>query len=845
MEERLRTISANLIVQSSNEIQSEGNMQVEQTLEFHDEDSGDIQDMSVTPMRYEIQDSVTEADLNSFFNRPVLIDTHIYNATDVQGFNYGINPWHSYFNSVSIKKKLENYGFIRCNLHLKFVVNATPFVYGSIRACYRPLPNFTPERFTPDVVERAELIPYSQYPGTWIDPSKSQGGEMVLPFFYQRNFVRATKASDFIDLGRLNFVNYTQMQSANGDPDFSFTVQTYAWAENVVLSAPTLGLAMQGEDEYGLGVISKPASTVARFASYLQDIPIIGPFAKATEIGASAVSGIAKLFGWTNVPVLEDTHPYRSTPFPQMASTELGYPVEKLTIDSKNELTVDPQSIGLPPTDELSIQNIVSKQSFLTIADWQTNHLENRPLFTSRVTPFLGRAQTVTANHGKMWFTPLSVVSTLFDNWRGDIIFTLKVVCSQYHKGRLRITYDPTNSSVQTNPNTESMAFSTILDLGESTEVEMRIPYQQALSWLRVEGDLRVNNFTTSSTPVVSRNDLTDNGLLSVKVLTKLSAPVGAAGVSMLVFVRGAENLEFANPIEPSNAGYLSSFAMQGVNEYSEVHAEKTSLGKTSDELLIERNIVNFGESIVSLRPLLRRSNLVDANVLGSDPTPPPTGSIRSLRVDQTKFPPFYGYDPDGVNTALKILTAGSANFNYTNDTPWHIISQCFIAQRGSTHWHYNVMINGHSQQWSASSLSVNRLHEGASNASLTVRTGSLLPKNVMTRYYLNELGNSAAGTALTNQETQSGLSFACPNYTPFKFQSTSPENATRPPTAYNKVDGSDREWFRVQAYYPFDSVPSRSMVHRYFSVGTDYSLYFFINAPVLTTMVTVPEGAS
>jgi len=31
--------------------------------------------------------------------------------------------------------------------------------------------------------------------------------------------------------------------------------------------------------------------------------------------------------------------------------------------------------------------------------------------------------------------TPMAWLSNLFANWRGDVIFTFKIIASQYHKG--------------------------------------------------------------------------------------------------------------------------------------------------------------------------------------------------------------------------------------------------------------------------------------------------------------------------------------------------------------------------------------------------------------------------
>jgi hypothetical protein len=85
--------------------------------------------------------------------------------------------------------------------------------------------------------------------------------------------------------------------------------------------------------------------------------------------------------------------------------------------------------------------------------------------------------------------------------------------------------------------------------------------------------------------------------------LTNLSAPVYSAPVSILVFARGSENLEFANPIDVDR--HLSGFSMQGGDEFM-----------TDNKPLDERYLINWGEPIPSLRLLLRRSTLVDSMTL-------------------------------------------------------------------------------------------------------------------------------------------------------------------------------------------------------------------------------------
>lgn len=445
----------------------------EQTTSFIDANIGAQVGAAVSPLSYELADAQTSADLAAFLSRPVRISSFTWSQSDAAAtiIQNNIPVWLNFMNNTSIKNKLSNYAFIRGSLKMKIVTNASPFLYGSLRAVYQPLPNFK-SLFAGSGTN--SLIPFSQAPGAFVTPAHSEGAEITCPFLWPRSFMRLSVAQDANDLGYLRFVVYNALQSANGSTS-NVTVQVYAWMEDVVLAGPTVGAALQA-DEYGLGVVSAPASAVAAASRKLADVPVIGKFAKATEIGSSAVSDIAKLFGFTNVPVIEDTRPVRNSPFPQIASAEIGYVNEKLALDAKNELSIDPEIAGLPSSDELAIPHFVSKESYLTSATWSSSAVSDTPLFTSVVTPQLG-AVTGTS----YYFTPPGLVATLFRNWRGDIIYRFKFIATPFHKGRVRISYDPVASSVQTFSDTGPYVFNKIVDLGAETDVEFRIPYQQAL----------------------------------------------------------------------------------------------------------------------------------------------------------------------------------------------------------------------------------------------------------------------------------------------------------------------------------------------------------------------------
>ncbi len=791
-----------------------------ETTGFIEANQGQITGQESISNPVDTADAVTTAGLKDFLSRPVRILNFTWAQSDSVGISQTISPWNLFFNNTNIKFKLNNFAFLRANLHLKIVVNASPFLYGSMRASYQPLPNFKQTTIiagTAGGQTNSELIPYSQQPGVWIKPQCSEGAEFILPFLYPRAFLRAQVAQDFTDMGTLRMIIYNVLRSANGATGQSVSVQVFAWAEDVVLAGPSVGLAMQA-DEYGVGPVSGPASTVASIAGKLKSVPVIGKFATATEMGAKAVAGIAKLFGFTNVPVISPAMPFRPSPFPQLASPEIGYPVEKLTLDSKNELSIDPSIHGLPDHDELAIQHFVGKQSFVVSSNWSTSTAVDTPLFTTKVTPNVQVGAF--SNQSLLQNTPMSLVAQLFKSWRGDIIFTFRFIASPFHKGRVRISYDPVNASVQTTSDTGPVVFNKIVDLAEETEVDVRVPYQQALAWMYTYPNYATTIYSTSTTPTLTYDDTFDNGILSVKVLTLLTSPVTSSSVDMQVFVRGAENLEFANPHAVDQNSTV--FTIQS-EEYSETRTGMDlKMGGESSSLVDKRARINFGEVVGSLRTLLRRSNCVDVIV----PTAT-TAQVGAWTLLQTRFPPYYGYDPGAWFSAKGTnVPASDFPFNYATVMPWHHIANCFVGQRGSFHWHY--MLDG------AIDATVSAARYTSSTNSTSTSASTIVPgtASANTKFLTALNGATGGGSALVNQKTNAGLSVSIPNYSAFKFQSTDPRNSTAPVSAGGRYDGSNFETVYVTVDKPPGVDLSLTRLERYAAIGTDYTLLFFLNCP-------------
>lgn len=781
-------------------------------------------------------DQTQNIDFVNFLSRPVQIASFTWNETDAIGTTRTVNPWHAYFTDARVQYKLNNFAFVQCKLKVKVLINASPFYYGSMIMAYQPLPALTPSTIQLDTGTRY-FIPMSQRPHLWLYPQGNEGGEMTLPYFNNQNWIWAQSAAEMTNMGQLQFINYTTLQSANGATGTGVTISVYAYAEDVKLSGPSVGLATQSlelqADEYGNGVISAPATAISNAAKWFEDIPIIGRFATATRIGASAISSIASLFGFTNVPVIADTLPYRPEAFPKFASSEIGYPVEKLTLDPKNELTVDPSVIGLDSTDEMVITHLAQRESYLATATWSSADVADKFLFTANVNPF--QFDNDGAANSKLYMTPMGWIASLFANWRGDIIFRFKVIASPFHKGRLRISYDPAGYSGLNITNTtasSNVVFTEIVDLGDNMDVEFRVPYQAATAFLTTRNDYSAAGiqWSTSATPAYTHQSYRDNGMITVRVLTALTAPVASSSVSILVFARAASNFEVANPRTVPDS---SVFQVQAATFTESDFTTTQVLGTAARDPHADRYLINFGESVKSLRQLMRRTSLVGVTTFTSDTT----NDLVINRKTFLKIPPGYGYDPNGLHSAKGILVpASNFPFNYVNQTPLNWIMPAFIGYRGSTIWTFNASNNAE-----ASHLRVWRRNQNSANASESVVAAAKGTVSANARFYKLNADSGAAGQAVTSQWTNAGLSVLCPNYGRYRFQSTALSKATAPGIR----DDAQIDEFVLEVGSDGVSGPTNTglKVWAYNSIGTDFGLHFFLNVPTLWIYSVLPTA--
>lgn len=805
----------------------------QETVQFLDETSGSslaynpILDSSV------YEDIQPGIELQEFLSRPVLIRTLPWSQSDTYTSIGFFSPWYDYFNAVPIKKKLDNYAFLSCNLKLKFVINASPFYYGSLLVSYRPLAGYATDLLVADA-NHTENMCLSQRPHLWLFPQTNQGGEMTLPFFYHKNWLEISSGTDFASMGSIIVTIVDNLKSANGATGAQLDIQVFAWAEDVRLLGPTVTLALQAQDEYQARTVSKMASAIATTMGMMGKIPIIGPYMTATGMAASAMGSIAHLFGYTNVPNISDIDAYKPTPFPQFSSPEISTPVEKMTLDPKNELTIDPRTVGLSPVDELAISNIITRESYLITIPLASTDAVDTLIFSALVNPVMFRIGAATPpNLPRIYESPLSYISRMFVHWRGDLIFRFRFICTQYHKGRIRVTYDPVGAITSSSP-AYSTAFNQVIDIGAENDIEITVPYMQGLPWLDCDATFTSPKFSVGSGTLTRVNTL-DNGTITVRVVNPLTAPVAATDIGIQVFVRAADNFEFAYPRDLPR---VQLFNLQSQDVYT--GPTKILAGNAAGRLPTDRYLVNMGENCTSLRQLLRRTNYVNTSLLPSSTTP----KLAIWCSQQNKYPLYHGYDPNGVHIANGIITPGNNYpYNYTAMTAYNWIAPLFIAQRGSCMWHYNFDTVGSDSP--LSSVRISKYHGALTYPSYynIFETSTAAPSASLLARFTNIVNPAGSmGLSLTNQITQTGLSVSMPNYNKYRFHFCDPLTNT----LGRASDGSNRDNVVLHATVkPSGATKSTNNISldRYMSIGTDFTFFFMLNVPSYMPLPVLPPA--
>lgn len=709
-----------------------------QNVGFMDETAGFTDSIQGRTDSLRASTNINDANLGDFLSRPVLLKH--YEIAIGANLNDNIFPWSDFFTSPYTSRRLANFKLLQAKLHLKFVINGSPFHYGRILCSYTPLAGQDTLTFNSGTT--ADFIALSQRPHVFLNPCDNKGGEIICPLMWNKNSIDITGIDDFLQLGGLSIRTIFPLKHANGATD-PVTLSVYAWAEDVKLDIPTAHLPLvvgeyarksetkrspfenlqPNSSEYATGPISRPASAVAAAMGSMSSIPFLKPYALATQIGATALAKVASLFGYSR-PVMIKTGLFRPTVKGSLATSNQDDDCHKLSLDVKQELSIDPCIFGGEAADEMEIKHIAMKESYLTSFVMSTSNTSEQLLWNAVVDPQT-YAVSGSGNSAYIHAPACCFASFPFKYWRGSMRYRFQVMCSAYHRGRIKIVYDPTGTfgdSVGV-ANPYNTNYTSVIDFRDTTDFTYEVGWGQEVSYRSPTppNTPPFDQYATDQLPYFSGLDQYGNGTIAVYVVTELAVPDSTINndIRINVFISAGDDFEVAVPtgeivsnlrlLSPDDAVVAAAKAGELVpnssllpNSAEEVtgapqdtnadapESETTITVAPKTSLSDDANMIHFGESVRSFRQLIKRYSLHEVV---------PISRTWEFLIDKTSFAfnsqrhmlPFEpGYTNlgggGGADSVTWTLTSGK---EYATGfmTPLRYLTTAFVGWRGGVRY--------------------------------------------------------------------------------------------------------------------------------------------------------------
>jgi hypothetical protein len=551
-------------------------------------------------------DTISRNDVIKILQTPVRIRTVNFSGSD--GLGVTKDSWIVPFDSTNFQpsaglgqkmwlSRLNAFQGFRATVVLEFKINVQRFCQGRLMAYYIPGQQSTNSFEAKS--HRFDLTTKTQLPGVQINVNRDSTVKMRIPYvspwpaydlqFRLPNGQAGTMETAAGVMGTVYLGVYAPLQNTLD----TFTVSVWQHFEDVELFntayAPQSGLNAQ-DQEAPKGTLSKTLNTVADAARVLTKIPSLSSIAGTTEWFTRASSRAASAFGFSAPFVESDPLRISGLQNPYTANSDGPRPEIKLGLSNSAKTEVLPGFAG-NDLDEMNIEYLANRPAYIDRLTWSKADAVDASLFSYNLQPSTFSRNYTIQGGTVSTFVPIAYLARYFNLWRCDFVFTIKVVKTEFHMGRLELVFNPgIASAISTSAKTYMSRV--ILDLKESDTFVVKIPY-------------------TSLTPFMNSNEY--YGVAQLNVNTPLSAP-GTVTSSLDILVEvSAENVAFAQPVpvsfSPVNGDDTGFTPQSGLGDAEVAPREKILIMpglKSSTRAIHDLRFTN-PEACMSIKQLLSR----------------------------------------------------------------------------------------------------------------------------------------------------------------------------------------------------------------------------------------------
>lgn len=381
--------------------------------------------------------------------------------------------------------KLYNFEYLEANIKIKLTINANPLVTGKYLLVYSPYEDTISE--TRKLINQS-LTTITGFPSCYLDPQLDVSTEFTIPYLGMKEAYSLTRESE--DYCTLSLFAVVPTRNVSETSPVVFTV--YANLEDIKLYGPTTQLpsityrkniianlqvksniSKKGENGKPQGMVSKIATNVGNLANSLGGIPLLNQITEPISWVSSVVGKVADIFGWAK-PIQKNEISFVSQN-PGMNMTHI------TAIDNSTSLAMNQDYKLAPPTnifqtntDEMEIEYICNNPTIIQKYQWSNTTRFRQIIEVS--------ARSVNQRTPESYYinTPFQFLAKFFKMFRATFVYNISFAKTAFHSGRMEIFFVPYNSFTipSFNDDTDpSMAFRTVLDITNDTEVTVRIPF--------------------------------------------------------------------------------------------------------------------------------------------------------------------------------------------------------------------------------------------------------------------------------------------------------------------------------------------------------------------------------
>jgi hypothetical protein len=564
---------------------------------------------------YDSSSDLLTQDIKAFLAKPTLINFGTLTSTDTYSTFTGTRVPSTPLGTDVYERKIEGFLGFRATMVFRIVVNANRFQQGRYMLLYTPLGGADSSATKTNTWindHHATLVQRTTMPHVEFDLCCDTEAVIKVPFNSVLNMYPFSSVRG-LDWGIIQVAPYVPLAAAAGNLTASYSLFIHFEDVQMISAAiPQSGrvfTSVKGrksdtekeQDSIGVGPISSALIRVRDASSILSNVPLLSSYASGVSWFADIGASVAKVFGWSKPVVLAASTRMTQNYLPYIANTDgpdMSFP---LSLSYENSVGVANGFSGTD-VDEMDFKFLCTIPVWNQTVPWAISSTVDTLLIAYGVCPKNNAVTTVvnttTFNH----YSPLQFVAQHFNYWRGSLVYKFKFVKTEFHSGRLSISFNPHNVNVSSgfNPTNAQAAWlhREIIDIREANEFTFVVPYI-------ADSPYRTNY--TDAGPSITGN-------LVLRVLDPLVAPATVSqSISIIVEICAGPDIEFAVPAQ-APLTYYTGLAPQSGNVFGSVDQGNsvcsnvnTTLGSSlikSDGSL--NSLHSIGEKISSFRALLK-----------------------------------------------------------------------------------------------------------------------------------------------------------------------------------------------------------------------------------------------